>query len=131
MSSDGMLLSALGWARRKLHQFERMLDQVKLDLVARRKIVTFEDLEREMSRAGYTMKVDSERPPPDLASGSWISAPSSDARVREITILPPPMEFCDECGAAIPDEAGGSLMNEHHDPTCSLFEDHIDSNSGV
>lgn len=33
---------------------------------------------------------------------------------------PPDEEQCDECGFLIPTADGGSLVNHHHSPACSL-----------
>ncbi len=33
------------------------------------------------------------------------------------------VDICDECGAEIPEEDGGSRVNDHHEPSCSLHSD--------
>lgn len=122
-SASDVLIAALGWAKKKLRRVERALDQLKLELVARRKIVTLDDLKREMETAGYDCPV---------ITAEWSELPPGTPIVEERFIeYDGTEEQCDECGAIIPHEAGGSLVNEHHMSSCSLYEDHIDSNSGV
>lgn len=33
--------------------------------------------------------------------------------------------ICDECGAEIPDLNGGSMVNKHHEKSCSLHKDNV------
>ena len=84
--------------------------------------MTAEDLKREMEGAGYDCPVItaqySELPPGYVSTERPVEYDGTE-------------EFCEECGALIPHETGGSLANEHHLSSCSLFEDYVDSNSGV
>ena len=47
-------------------------------------------------------------------------------------LIPRPtnVEFCDECGNAIPVRPGGGLENKHHAESCSLYDARRDRKGG-
>lgn len=59
----------------------------------------------------------------DTETGIEVAVRPMDIRpTRELLeALFPVVPVCDECGASIPNEDGGSLVNVHHNPSCSLF----------
>lgn len=87
-----------------LQRLDRRLEQLKMDLIIRQDIATEEELRKQMAEAG------------------WLK-PTEPGPVIQ--------DHCSECGAVIPDEDGGSIVNAHHEVSCSLYDDHISVNSGV
>jgi hypothetical protein len=57
----------------------------------------------------------------DFYNKNWDALIAEIARLREIDGVDLNLA-CDECDANIPDVAGGSLANKHHDESCSLYD---------
>lgn len=51
---------------------------------------------------------------------SWTKDITPGEPTKMVNLIPE--TACDECGADIPDHAGGGLANKHHKPGCSLYD---------
>lgn len=103
-----LALRCTAWMQRGLRSFSKTLERLKMELIVRQDIQTREQLQDSLVKAGWVVE------PPE-----------------HTFVMPPPSgEECEECGAVIPDEDGGSIVNTHHEVSCSLYDDHINMNSG-